>query len=109
MSGGALLLPSTIAETVSHQHQGGQETSSSGPPSNASSADSFKLEIKQEPFEEVSNKTGSLFQGFLNGQALVLKSRRKYLAPGSAVQNLNDIKNPHNTPACYECQTQSET
>ena len=77
MSGGALLWPSTIAETVSHQHKGGQETSSSGPPSNASSADSFKLEIKQEPFEEVlSNKTGSLFQGYLNGQALVLKSRR---------------------------------
>jgi len=56
MSGGALLLPSTIAETVSHQHKGGQETSSSGPPSNASSADSFKLEIKQEPFEEGSSQ-----------------------------------------------------
>jgi len=53
MSGGALLLPSTIAETVS---KGGQETSSSGPPSNASSADSFKLEIKQEPFEEGSTQ-----------------------------------------------------
>merc|ERR1711974_212717 len=71
MSGGALLLPSTIAETVS---KGGQETSSSGPPSNASSADSFKLEIKQEPFEEGSTQPAE--SSSAKGLARVPKERK---------------------------------
>jgi len=48
MSGGGVLLPSTIADTVSAT--GSSETAR--PPSNASSSDSDQLEIKQEPEDE---------------------------------------------------------